>query len=355
MTFAETNFEYIEHLTKESLAPRLHPHRGAQLGLVSRGRLSGNDQASWLLWQARNFAISLKNLVVEKNVPEEGASFAHPRSSSALPAPRYCVTSQIAEGSGVEQGQQLVDLVKFSKLSQSIVGLGVLDEPRWLGDWQVMEDDLSARVQSEGNLLFGDPALPYPGMTAVSLWIRFDKSASKTNGSLLRICLCFDSGLERRDCEFCHNTFMVLDFMEPEGVLRANIPLLRSSLPVSDCDSFRRRFLTTPRTFEFTWREADYIYQGMTHMNECKGHKLKDHGMNFVHLVENAEKETDEEELVCLKGVESAIFEPFPNAKHLLLCPDNHGLWSQLDVRDATTPNQCSSDEEMSFDPFPSD
>ena len=350
ITTVQATFESVQTPTREGLASLAHPHQAAGQGIACRGRFSDGDKATKLLWQARNFAIGLAKIMLE---PGAAGELAHSQWSDQPLAPQFWVSPQSPEGPGRARVQRLIDYVKSSTLCKRLIGIGRKDSSRWLGDWRLMKEAEVSNVETAGRLTFGNPSLPYPEMEIFTLWVKFDKAAQKTRNNLLRICFCIDPDQERRDCNFCHSTCLVLDYMDPEGAVKLNVPLFHSNQPTSELAHFQCEFKAHTKTIESTWSEVNYIYQGMAQVPvDCKRHK-KTKSDQLVCFHYDSAEESEEETWDAEGKSESTIFEPFPPLEPSWICPESNGLWAQTEEWDSEE-DPLVSDEEV-FEPFPSD
>ena len=350
ITTVQAMFESVQTPTREGLASLAHPHQAAGQGIACRGRFSDGDKAIKLLWQARNFAIGLAKIMLE---PGAAGELAQSQWSDQPLAPQFWVSPQAPEGPGRARVQRLVEYVKPAMLCKRLIGIGRQDSSRWLGDWRLMNETEIFNVETAGRLTFGNPSLPYPEMEIFTLWVKFDKAAQKTRNNLLRICFCIDPDQERRDCNYCHSTCLVLDYMDPEGAVKLNIPLFRSDQQTSEWAHFQDEIRTHKRTVESTWGDVNYIYQGMTSIRvDCKRHK-KTKNDTRVHFDYNSEEDSEQETWDAEGRSDLTLFEPFPPPEHSWICPDSNSLLAQEEEWNSEE-DPLVSDEEI-FEPFPAD
>ena len=225
ITTVQASCEPVQILAGEGEASLAHTHQAAEQGIACRGRFSDSERATKLLWQARNFVIDLAKIMLE---PGAGGAFAQNQWSDRPSAPQFWASPQAPEGPGRARIQRLNECVKRAILRKRLIGVGKQDSSRWLGDWRPMNETEIFNVDTAGRLTFGNPSLPYPEMEICTLWVKFDISSAKTSNNLLRICVCIDPNQERQECNCCHSICLVLDYMDPDGPVKLNVPLFHS-------------------------------------------------------------------------------------------------------------------------------
>ena len=354
MTTAEALYETISGTTRESLASARHPHQIARQGLICRGRFSDSDQASQFLWLAQILAIKLRKLLLKLEVSQSATQPGRPPAQSA---PQYWVSPQAPEGLGLGRVERLLDHVRLSKLCQNLFGLEGRDLARWKGGWQCMDEDTFTCVENAARLSFGDPSLPYPDMEVFKLWIKMDQTSFKQNSTFLRICIHLDPDVGKQDCKFCHIACLVIDYMDPDGAVKINVPLLQSSRSYLDSTHFHKKYRTKTETFNSTWHQANYLYQGLSYLNGCSGkcRMKKTKRGREVHCSDTSDSgEATEEDWTPSKQPNTENFEPFPSAERAMLCQEIDGLAADVEYMDSDF-SSLVSDEDSSFDPFPAD
>lgn len=347
ITIVQAAEEPVQIPAKESVASLEHSHQAAQQGIACRGRFSDGDQATQLLWQARNFAIGFAKIML--GLESVGVAAQNEWSDRPL-APQFWVSPQAPEGPGRARVQRLVECVKDAILCKRLIGVGRQDSSRWLGDWRLMNETEVSNVENAGRITFGNTSLPYPEMEIFTLWIKFDRSGAKMGDNLLRACLCVNPDQERQDCNFCHSTCLVLDYMDPEGAVKLNIPLFCSNQEHSQWAHFQDEIRTHKKTIESTWRDVNYIYQGMTPVRiDCKRHK-KTKTNTTVCSYESSGEDSEQEVWDAQGRSDLTLFEPFPPTGMSWICPDVNELLAQEEAWDSEE-DPLVSDEEV-FEPF---
>ena len=351
ITTVQTISESVQTPTQEGTASLTHPHQAAGQGIACRGRFSEGDKATKLLWQARNFAIGLAKIMLEPETPGELAQRQWSRQPSV---PQFWVSPQAPEGPGRARVQRLIEYVRSAMLCKRLIGIEKQESSRWLGDWRLMNETEVFNVETAGRITFGDPSLPYPEMEIFTVWVKFDKSTEKTSNSLLRICFCIDPDQEKRDCNYCHGTCLVLDFMDPEGVVKLNIPLLRSDQQTSEWPHFQNKTKTRKKTIESTWGDVNYIYQGLTPiLGDCKRHKKTKNDKFLICFQYDSEEDSEQETWDPEGTSDSTLFEPFPPPDPTWICPDSSSLLVQEEEWHSEE-DPLISEEEV-FEPFATD
>ena len=350
ITTVQALYEPVSTPTREGVTSLAHPHQAAEQGIACRGRFSDGDKAKKLLWQARDFAIGLAKIMLK---PGAAGELAQRQWSDQPLAPRFWVSTRAPEGPGRARVQRLVEYVKLATLCKRLIGIGKQDSSRWLGGWCLMNEIEIFNVETAGRLTFGNPSLPYPEMEIFTLWVKFDKSTAKASSSLLRMCFCIDPDQERQECNYCHSTCLVLDYMDPEGAVKLNIPLFRSDQQTFGWAHFQDAIRTYKRTIESTWRDANYIYQGMTPIEaDCKRHKKTKTDVR-VHFPHNSEEDSEQEIWDVEGRSDPTLFEPFPPPGSTWICPDSSSLLAAEEEWDSEE-DPLVSDEEV-FEPFAAD
>lgn len=307
----------------DAAASLTHPHQAAEQGIACRGRFSDGAKATQLLWQARSFGIGLAKIMLE---PGAAATPAPIQWSDQASAPQFWVSPQAPEGPGHARVQRLVECVKSAILCKRLFGIEGHDLARWLGDWRLMNETEVFNVETAGRLTFGDPSLPYPEMEIFTLSVKFDKSTAKSSGSLLRICFCADPDPERQDCDCCHSTCLVLDYMDPEGAVKLNVPLFHSDQQDLHWTQFQYKMCTDKTIIESTWRDVNYIYQGMTHaLADCKRHKMTKTNVKLCYS-SNSEEDLEEETWDTEGRSDLTLFEPLPPLATSWICSESNNL-----------------------------
>ena len=350
ITTVEALHDKNQTIARDDAASLAHPHQAAKQGIACRGRFSVGDRATKILWRAHNFATGFAKIMLE---PAAAGGLTQNQWSTDPLAPQFWVSPQAPEGPGHARVQRLVEYVKRTVLCRRLIAVGRQDSSRWLGDWRLMDESEVFNVETAGCLTFGNPSLPYPEMEIVTLWVKFDTSTAKTNSNLLRICICVDSDQERQDCSFCHSTCLVLDYMDPQAAVKLNIPLFRSSENTPRWDQFQDTIRTKKKTLQSTWRDVNYIYQGMSPVRiDCKRHKRTKANRQICFHYDS--EEDSEEEIWDAEGKSAdTLFEPFPPPDIFWICSDDNSLWAKEDEWDSEE-EPLVSDEE-GFEPFPVD
>ena len=283
--------------------------------------------------------------------PAATSGLTHNQWSSHPLAPQFWVSPQAPEGPGHARVQQLVELVKRTVLCRRLVAVGRQDSSRWLGDWRLMDEAEVFNVETAGCLTFGNPSLPYPGMEIITLWVKFDTSTAKTNSNLLRICICVDSDQERHECNLCHSTCLVLDYMDPKGAVKLNIPLFNSDENTPKWDQYKYTTSTEKRTISSTWRDVNYIYQGISPIEiDCKRHRTTT--ANRKICVQYDSEEDSGEEVWDPEGKSAqTLFEPFPLPAESWICSDVNSLFASGEEWYSEEEPLISDEED--FKPFP--
>ena len=342
--------EPVQTPHREDAASLAHPHQAAEQGIACRGRFSDGHKATRFLWQARHFAIGLAKIMLQ---PVAAGTLAQDQWSDRPLAPRFWVSPQAPEGPGRARVQRLVEYVKSAMLCKRLFGIGRQDSSRWLGDWRLMNETEIFNVETAGRLTFGNPSLPYPEMEIFTLSVKFDKFTAKTSSSLLRICFCVDLDQERQDCNGCHSTCLVLDYMDPEGVVKLNMPLFRFDQENFEWTQFHHKIRTHQRTVESTWRDVNYIYQGMTPASvDCKRHKRTKTNVKICFNY-NSEEDSEQEKWDAEGRSDLTLFEPFPPLGQSWICPDSNSLLA-AEKEWNSEEDPLVSDEEV-FEPFATD
>lgn len=349
ITTVEALHDRTQTIARDDAASLAHPHQAAKQGVACRGRFSVGDRATKTLWQAHNFAVDFAKIMLE---PAATGGVTQKQWSTDPLVPQFWVSPQAPEGPGHPKVQRLLDCVKRTVLCRRLLAVGRQDSSRWLGDWRLMNESEVLNVETAGRLTFGNPSLPYLEMEIVTLWAKFDKSTAKTNSNLLRVCICVDLDQQRQDCNFCHSACLVLDYMDPEGAVKLNIPLFRYDENTPRWDQFQDTITTHKTTIRSTWRDVNYIYQGMSHIRvDCKRHKsTKANGV--ICVLSDPEEDSEEEGWDAEGKPADTLFEPFPPPETSWVCSDDHSLWAPEEWYSEEDP--LISDEE-GFEPFPAD
>ena len=350
ITTVEALHDQTQTIARDDAASLAHAHQVAKQGVACRGRFSVGDRATKILWQAHNFAVDFAKIMLE---PAATGGLTQNQWSTDPLAPQFWVSPQAPEGPGQARVQGLVECVKRTVLCRRLLAVGRQDSPRWLGDWRLMNESEVLNVETAGQLTFGNPSLPYPEMEIVTLWAKFKTSTAKTNSNLLRVCICVDLDQQRQDCNFCHSACLVLDYMDPEGAVKLNIPLFRSDENTPKWDQFQDAIDTNKKAIRSTWRDVNYIYQGMSPIRiDCKRHKRTKTNRKICFGYDS--EEDSEEEVWDAEGKSAdTLFEPFPPAEVSWVCSDDHSLWTQ-EEQWCSEEEPLISDEEV-FEPFPAD
>ena len=351
ITTVEALYDRTQTIARDDAASLTHPHQAAKQGIACRGRFSVGDRATKILWQAHNFAVDFAKIMLE---PGGAGRLTQNQWSTDPLAPHFWVSPQAPEGPGYARVQRLVECVKRAVLCRRLFAVGRQDSSRWLGDWRLMNESEVLNVETAGRLTFGDPSLPYPELKIVTLWAKFDTSTAKTSSNLLRISICVDLDQQREDCNFCHSACLVLDYMDPEGAIKVNIPLFHSNEKTPKWDQFQDTIRTNKKTIQSTWRDVNYIYQGMSPIQiYCKRHK-KTKANKVVCCECDSEKDSEEEEVWDAAGKSAdTLFEPFPPPEISWVCSDDNRLLAMGDAW-YSEEDPLVSDEE-GFEPFPAD
>lgn len=349
ITTVQVFFESVQTPAREGLASVAHSHQAAGQGIACQGRFSDSDKATKLLWQARDFAIGLTKIMLEPGAARE---LAQCKWSDRPLAPKFWVSPQAPEGPGHARLQRLVEYVKPAMLFKGLIGDGRQYSSGWLDDWRLMNETEVFNVETASRLTFGNPSLPYPEMEILTLWVKFDEPTENHSNNLLRICFCVDPDQERQDCNYCHTICLVLDYMDPKGAVKLNIPLSRSNQQNSEWTHFQCGTTTRQRTIESTWRDVNYIYQGMTPAVDCKRHKRTKKGTK-VHCHYNSEEDSEQETWDIEGRSDPTLFEPFPPLENSLICRESNGLLPQLKEWNSEE-DPLVSDEDI-FEPFATD
>ena len=350
ITTVEALHDRTQTRARDDAGSLTHLHQAAKQGIACRGRFSVGDRATKILWRAHNFAIGVAKIMLE---PAAAGGLVQNQWSTHSLAPQFWVSPQGSEGPGHARVQQLVEFVKRTVLCRRLICVGREDSSRWLGDWRLMNESEVFNVETAGCLTFGNPSLPYPEMEIVTLWAKFDTSTAKTNSNLLRICICIDSDQERQDCNSCHSTCLVLDYMDPRGAVKLNIPLFRSHENTPKWDQFQNTIRTHKNTIQSTWRDVNYIYQGLSPVEpDCKRHKITKANRKVCFLYDS--EEDSEEEIWDAEGKTAhTLFEPFPPPGISWICSEDSGLRAQGEKWYSEEDPLIS--EEEGFEPFPAD
>ena len=348
ITTVEALHDRTQTIARDDAASLAHPHQAAKQGIACRGRFSVDDRATKILWRAHNFAMGFAKIMLD---PSAASGLAQNQWSTNPLAPQFWVSPQAPEGPGHARVRRLVEHVKGTVLCRRLIAVGRQDSSRWLGNWRLMNESEVFNVETAGCLTFGNPSLPYPEMEIVTFWVKFDTSTAKTNSNLLRICICVDSDPERQHCNLCHSTCLVLDYMDPTGAVKLNIPLFRSDEKTPKWDQFQDTIGTTKKTIQSTWRDVNYIYQGLSPLGmDCKRHKRTKANREICFLSDT--EEDSEEETWDAEGKSAhTLFEPFPLPDISWICSDKNRLLTQGEEW-YSEEDPLISDEE-GFEPFP--
>ena len=350
ITTVEALHDRTQTIARNDAASLTHSHQAAKQGIACRGRFSVGDRATKILWRAHNFAIGFAKIMLDPAAPD-GLGQNH-WSTHPL-APQFWVSPQGPEGPGHARVQRLVEYVKHTVLCRQLISVGKQDSSRWLGDWRLMNESEVFNVENAGCLTFGNPSLPYPEMEIVTLWAKFDTSTAKTNSNLLRICICVDSDQERQDCDSCHSICLVLDYMDPRGAVKLNIPLFRSHEYTPKWGQFQDTIRTKKKIIQSTWRDVNYIYQGLSPVEtDCKRHKMTKSNREVCFLYDS-EEDSEEEKWDAEGKTAHTLFEPFPPPGISWICSEDHSLWAQ-EEKWYSEEEPLISEEEV-FEPFPAD
>ena len=350
ITTVQAMCEPVQTPAREGVASRAHTHQVAEQGIACRGRFSDSERAIKLLWQARNFAIDLAKIMLE---PGAGGAVAQNQWSDRPLAPQFWASPQAPEGPGRARIQRLTECMKRAMLCKRLIGVGKQDSSRWLGDWRLMNETEIFNVETAGRLTFGNPSLPYPEMEICTLWVKFDKSSAKTSNNLLRICVCIDPNQEQQECNSCHSICLVLDYMDPDGAVKLNVPLFHSDQRTSGWAHFENESKTRGRTINSTWRDVNYIYQGMTPVStDCKRHKKTKTNVRVCYD-HDSEEDSEQEIWGAEDRSDLTLFEPFPPPGPSWICSDSKTLLAADEWWDSEE-DPLASDEEK-FEPLAAD
>lgn len=350
ISIAQTRFEPLRTPLGGNLGFPAHAHQVAAQGIACRGRFSDSDTATKLLWQSHNFAIGLVKIMLE---PGAAGEVPQAESSEHPLAPRFWVTPQGPEGLGAARVQRLIKYVKPTMLCKRLIGEGKQYSSRWLGDWRLMDETEIYNVETASRFTFGNPSLPYPEMEIFTLWVKLDEAAGNSGCGLLRMCFCIDPAQERQDCSCCHGICLVLDYMDPKGAVKLNVPLLSSSQRILDWAGFRDGDKMDKRTIQSTWRDVNYIFQGMKPIPVlCKRHKRTKKDTVLCCMWDSDEASKDE--TWDAEGrANPTFFEPFPRPEITWICPNYDAVHTREYEWDSDE-DPLASDEEV-FEPLATD
>ena len=285
-TIISVTFEHILEFKERDLAANRHLHRNAGHGVICRGSFSDEDTTTRFLWQARNLMFELAKTILDTGKPLEPMRASHHTQLSKI---FYWISPYSSESWSTSTTMLFLMIVENSSLCQSLLGFDSRGMPRWLGDWQPMMSGEGPRTEELGCLYFGDPAVPYPGMEIITILARSEEIDPTMGPSLLRICLWIDPIEERRDCCYCHNKGMVLDFVNSGGAVKISVPLFGDNElgPISDWAHFNDCYQTAIEHGFYTWKELEYKFQGIAQtLHICSAHETTSVGFE-VHIIED--------------------------------------------------------------------
>ena len=285
-TFISVTFEHILKFEEQDLATGRHPHQNAGHGIICRGSFSEEDTTTRFLWQAHNLMVELAKIILDTGKNLEPMRPSH---YTQLCKMLYWISPQSAESWSSSKTKLLLETVENSSLCQSLLGFDSRGMPRWLGVWQQMTSEEGTRTEELGCLCFGDPAVPHPEMEIITILVRAEDTDSTIDPSLLRICLWVDSAEERRDCCYCHNNGMILDFVNAGGAVKSNVPLFGANNlgPIFDWAHFNDCHQTAIEHGFYTWKELEYKFQGTAQiLHVCSAHEKTSVGSE-VHVIED--------------------------------------------------------------------
>ncbi len=326
-TIIRVSFERILNFREQDLATDRHPHQNSGHGMICRGSFSDEDTATRLLWQARNLVVELAKTTLHTEEDQEPITRAS--HSSKLSQIFYWVPPQSSESLSTSKTKLFLENVKNSSLCQSLLGFESRAMQQWLSDWQLVTSEEGSRMEELGCLCFGDPSVPYPEMEILTILARSEETDPTMKSSLLRICLWVDPTQERRDCCYCHSKGMILDFMNPDGAVTINVPLVGANdqRHIFDWAHFKDSYQPTIERGNYTWKELAYHFQGTAQtMHICSGHETTsvDSG---VHIVEDLDtrfaRERRPDGKICYE-----MFDSYPLDTTSWFCSVSGGIYS---------------------------
>lgn len=325
-TIISVSFEHILKFNEQDLATDRHPHQNAGHGISCRGSFSDEDTTTRFLWQARNLVVDLAKTTLDTGKDQEPMQASHPTKLSQI---FYWISPQGSESLSRSKTKLFLENVENSSLCQSLLGFDSRGMQRWLGDWQQMSSEKGSRTEELGCLCFGDPSVPYPEMEITTILARSEETDPTVDSSLLRICLWVDPTQERRDCRYCHNKGMILDFMNSDGTVKINVPLFGANDlgHIFDWAHFNDCYQTAIESGFYTWKELEYQFQGTAQtLHICSGHETTSVGSD-VHIVEDLDtrfaRERRPNKNMCYE-----VFDSFPLDTASWFCSVSGGICS---------------------------
>ena len=238
-----------------------HIHRMGDQGIACRGRCVDKMKAADYLWQARNLAVSISEMLHRSVVagrPKKWNAF----SSEPL-VPQFWIPPQAFATIEVSRLQTVLQKVKQSGLCTELLDLTGKDRFNWKKNWALMTHDDGSRTEALSRDLFGDPSLPYPEMNLFTIFIRFDTAHSSMRPVLLRLVFGIDPREYIQHCSLCHNDFMILDLIDSGAAVKIHIPMNSArDYFYQNWQDYSDRLRMKICDEEATWRDMDYLYQG---------------------------------------------------------------------------------------------
>ena len=140
--------------------------------------------------------------------------------------------------------------------------------------------------------------------------------------------------------------------MDPEGAVKVNVPLFRSDQQDFDWTQFQHKICTDKTIIESTWRDVNYIYQGMTHASaDCKRHKMTKTNVRICYGY-NSEEDSEQETWDTEGRSDLTFFEPLPPLAKSWIRSESDNL--EAAERWNSEEDPLVSDEDV-FEPFATD
>lgn len=284
-TIISVSFERIVEFEEQNLVIDRHPHQNAGHGIICRGSFSDEDTTTRFFWQARNLVVELTRTILDTKDNQKPMRTSHPTKLSQI---FYWISQQSSESLSNSKTKLFLENIENSSLCQSLLGFDSRGMQPWPGDWRQMTSEEGSRAEELGCLSFGDPSVPYPEMEMITILAKSEETDPTMDSSLLRICLWLDPTEERRDCSYCHSKGMILDFVNSDGTVKINVPLMGTNNlgHIFDWAHFNNLYQTAIEHGFYTWKELENKFQGTAQtLHICSGHETTSVGSE-MHVIE---------------------------------------------------------------------
>ena len=310
-----------------------HKHIRCEQGIICCGRFSDENTASEFLWQAHNLAVASDPFT--KKSTSHMISHVHRHTSDASSTPQYWISGPASRHIGESEIQYLLRYLKQPKLSKSLFNLEGRDRALWMEEWRLMTDAEGSKADALARRLFGDPSLPYPEMNIVTLYVKLHTTSTPTQQKLLRLSFGTISTQAIQECNYCHITVMILDFLDHSGAVKIHIPLPPSHRRLfSNWQKYADVFTCRVQVQEAKWADLTYMFQGLSQSDDTHGSRDGDWDSKNDQLQDD-------------------MFEPFPLDRKWHVClasyPKEKWVEAVSDASDDGTEFESSPKSEETF------